>query len=168
MLDPVQFAFDVTPDRSAASIGVAGRVPTGWPTLRWLSTGRGRAGWRPRMAELIGRHDCGPAVCDGAGPAAALLAAMARNGVEVKVISASEYSQACGGFYDAVEDATVRHLGDRDLENAVKGAVKRPLGDAWAWSRKTSAVDISPLVATTIALAAHAVGGIRSRQAIFI
>jgi hypothetical protein len=33
----------------------------------------------------------------------------------------------------------------------VTGAKKRPLGDAWAWSRKSSAVDISPLVACTLA-----------------
>jgi hypothetical protein len=34
----------------------------------------------------------------------------------------------------------------------VKGAAKRPLGDAWAWSRKSSGVDISPLVAITLAV----------------
>lgn len=34
---------------------------------------------------------------------------------------------------------------------ALDGAVKRPLGEAWVWSRKSSAVDISPLVACTIA-----------------
>ena len=34
----------------------------------------------------------------------------------------------------------------------MKGATKRPLGDAWAWSRKNSTVDISPLVAATLAL----------------
>jgi hypothetical protein len=34
---------------------------------------------------------------------------------------------------------------------AVRGAVTRPLGDSWVWSRKSSAVDISPLVAVTLA-----------------
>jgi hypothetical protein len=35
--------------------------------------------------------------------------------------------------------------------NALRGAVQRPLGDAWGWSRKNSTVDITPLVAGTIA-----------------
>jgi hypothetical protein len=33
----------------------------------------------------------------------------------------------------------------------MRGGAKRPLGDAWAWSRK-AAVDISSLVAVTLAL----------------
>jgi hypothetical protein len=33
------------------------------------------------------------------------------------------------------------------------------LGDAWAWSRKSSAVDISPLVACTLALFGLVAGG---------
>jgi hypothetical protein len=35
---------------------------------------------------------------------------------------------------------------------AVRGAAKRPLSDSWAWSRKSSASDIVPLVACTNAL----------------
>jgi hypothetical protein len=34
----------------------------------------------------------------------------------------------------------------------LKGATQRPLGDRWAWSRKNSSIDISPLVAVTLAL----------------
>ena len=39
-----------------------------------------------------------------------------------------------------------------ELLAALKGAVQRPLGDAWAWSRKSSSIDICPLVAATLAL----------------
>ena len=34
---------------------------------------------------------------------------------------------------------------------AIRGASKRSLGDAWAWDRKNSDVDITPLVACTLA-----------------
>jgi hypothetical protein len=34
---------------------------------------------------------------------------------------------------------------------ALAGAQKRPLGDAWAWARRGAGVDISPLVAATLA-----------------
>ena len=49
-------------------------------------------------------------------------------------------------------EKALRHLGGLELRQAVKGATKRPLGDAWAWSRRKSTVDISPLVAATLAL----------------
>jgi hypothetical protein len=67
-------------------------------------------------------------------------------------VSAQEHAKACGTFFDACEQQTLRHLGSSELTAAVKGAAKRPLGDAWAWSRKASSVDISPLVAVTLAL----------------
>jgi hypothetical protein len=60
---------------------------------------------------------------------------------------------ACGGFVDAVLGGTVRHRGNPLLLSAVVSARKRTVGqDLWAWSRKSSAADISPLVAATLAL----------------
>jgi hypothetical protein len=38
-----------------------------------------------------------------------------------------------------------------ELDSAVAGAVRRNVGDAWAWGRRTSDIDISPLVAVTLA-----------------
>jgi hypothetical protein len=37
------------------------------------------------------------------------------------------------------------------LNDALAGARRRRLGDAWAWDRRDSTVDISPLVAATLA-----------------
>ena len=63
-------------------------------------------------------------------------------------------------FYDGVEAGTLNHLNVPALNAAVAGAVKRPLGERWAWSRKDSSVDITPLVASTLAL----YGFLRKRQ----
>jgi hypothetical protein len=94
--------------------------------------------------------------CDETVPAAALLPQFAgddeHDPVEVERLNASEYAQACGALVDLVGDDRLRHLDQPELNAAVKGAAKRPLGDAWAWSRKSSNVDISPLVAVTLAL----------------
>ncbi len=95
-------------------------------------------------------------VCDGYGPAASLVAELAEAGVLVRTINAQEHSQACGVLLDLVEEQEVRHLGSLELLQAVRGARTRPLGDSWAWSRKSSSVDISPLVAATLALASAA------------
>jgi hypothetical protein len=59
---------------------------------------------------------------------------------------------ACGRIFDAVTNRQVRHSSQPDLDAAVAGAAVRKLGDAWAWSRSSSTVDISPLVAVTLAL----------------
>jgi hypothetical protein len=67
-------------------------------------------------------------------------------------LSASDQAEACGAFVDAVEQRTIRHLGTTELVTAIRGAAQRPLGDAWAWSRKNSGVDITPLVTCTMAL----------------
>jgi hypothetical protein len=72
-------------------------------------------------------------------------------GVKVETFNASEHTQSCGRLVDMVEEGTLRHLGSAELRDAVLGARKRDLVDAWAWSRKNSRVDISPLVAATLA-----------------
>jgi hypothetical protein len=54
-------------------------------------------------------------------------------------------------LYDGVEQDGIRHLDTPELNAAVRGAATRPLGDSWAWSRKNSTVDITPLVACTLA-----------------
>ena len=56
-------------------------------------------------------------------------------------------------FYDSVIDSQdLRHLGTDELASALNGAKRRNLGDAWGWDRKNSAIDISPLVSSTLAL----------------
>jgi hypothetical protein len=76
----------------------------------------------------------------------------ARKLKRIYAINMRDAGQACGLLYDAVAQGRLRHLGTPELAAALDGAVKRPLGDAWAWSRKSSSVDISPLVAATLAL----------------
>ena len=48
------------------------------------------------------------------------------------------------------------HIGQDPLDDACAAATRRPIGDAWAWGRKASGSDISPMVAVTIAHAGAA------------
>jgi len=91
-------------------------------------------------------------VCDDSGPAKSIVPAIEALGIAVTTISAAEHAQACGMLVDMVNAKTMRHVGSLDLWNAIRGASTRPLGDRWAWSRKSSSVDIAPLVASTLAL----------------
>jgi hypothetical protein len=155
--DPVSFAFDVTPDRSRSAIAAAGIRPDALRHIEIIDH-RSGTGWvAERIAELVADHDPSGVWCDPSGPAGSLLPELAKLGVEVQTVSSKEHAQACGIFYDlAVEPAPdigrLRHLGTPEMVAALDGATKRPLGDAWAWSRRSSAVDIAPLVAATLAL----------------
>lgn len=153
MVDPVVFAFDVSPDRRKAAIVAAGARPDGLRHVEVIDHRHGTGWLVERLVELVDRHSPAAVACDGLGPAASLAGELERAGVRgVVLLSTDEYAKACGGLFDMVEQRTLRHLGTSELRDAVKGAARRPLGERWAWSRKTSTVDITPLVAATVAL----------------
>jgi hypothetical protein len=154
VLDPVAFAVDVTPDRSSASIAVAGRRKDGRRHIEVLENHKGTGWATDRLAELAQKWD-GLVVLDASGPAGSLIPGLREAGIEPQVTSAREMGQACGLFYDLVHDTQVVHLDQGPLNVAVSAARKRALGDAWAWHRKDATVDISPLVAVTLALFGH-------------
>ena len=155
MVDPVCFAFDVLPDRSAASIVAAGKRPDGLLHVEVIERHAG-AGWvAGRLEELAAAHKPSAVLYVAKSPAAALTESIAKVGVETTEVTAEEFVKACGAFADMVTDARLRHLGTAELLAAIRGAVTRPLVDAWAWSRTRSKVDVTPLVGATIA-AQHA------------
>lgn len=149
----VCFALDVTPDRAWASVAAVGGRDDDLLHVELVERRRGTS-WVPqRVVELMTKHEnVGSVVIDGRGPAASLIDEIQGLGVEVLTASAADQAAACGMFYDRVVEQGLRHRGQPELESAVRGGTSRPLGDAWAWSRKTSAADISPLVAATLAL----------------
>ncbi len=152
-LDPVTLAFDVSPDRAHTAIAASWQGEDGLPRVDVIERRDGTAGVPERLAELVTRHSAQGVISDPAGPAASLLPELERLGVEVTLVTATQHAQAAGLFFDAVEQRTLRYRRTKALDVAVENAVKRPLGDAgWAWSRKSSRVDISPLVSVTLAL----------------
>jgi hypothetical protein len=151
MGDPVVFAFDVSPDRRA-SIAAAGSREDGLYHVEVVRNQAGTAWVIPALLELRERWEPAAIVCDGYG-AESLLAQAEEAGLDVTPTSAAQLVMACGRFLDETREQGFRHLGSGELGEAVKAARTRPLGDAgWAWSRRGSLVDISPLVAATLAL----------------
>lgn len=152
IVGPVSFAFDVSPDRSTAAICAAGLRADGTFHVEVVDHRSGTGWLAQRMVELAGRHGTSAVVFDSASPAGSLVPALEAAGVTVTKLGPKEHGQACGLFYDTAVEGRLHHLGTPELVAALDGAVKRPLGDAWAWSRRSSAVDISPLVGVTLAL----------------
>jgi hypothetical protein len=156
-VDPVCFAFDISPDRAYASIGVAGFREDGLRHVEVVDRRQGTGWLVPRLVELWGKHSPAAIACDSSGPAASLIPDLEREGIEVLVVKMNDYVRGCGIIFDLVEEGSLRHLGTPEMRSALRGAAKRPLGDAWAWSRKNSGVDITPIVSITLALFANAV-----------
>lgn len=151
LADPVRIAFDVRPDRSWSSISAAGRNEAGEQHVELVDRRQGTA-WLPgRLAELQQHHQCGPVLLAARSSAFASAPALDKLGVQYEIVDGPEFGQACGTFLDAVRDGVLRHTGQGELQAAALGAKQRPSGDSLIWSRRTSAVDISPLVAATIA-----------------
>jgi hypothetical protein len=155
-LDPVMFAFDVSPGRDRATITASGRRMDGLLHLEVVDRRNGTGWVVDRIVELVKKHEPAAVVCDSVGPAASLVRQLGEAGVEVTEFDSTEHARACAFLVDTVDQKGLRHLGSLELRDAIKGAKTRPMGDRWAWARKTSSVDISPLVAGTLSVWAAA------------
>jgi hypothetical protein len=153
--EPIVLAWDVSPDRHGA-IAAAGRNARGLGHLEIVDARQGTAWLADRLVELVREHEPLAILCDERGPGAHLIAQVEELlfeiGYELTVVKANENAQACAAFIDAVNEETFRHLGDDRLTNAIRGASTRPLGDSFSWARRSSAVNIAPLFAGTLAL----------------
>lgn len=154
-LDPVSFGVDVSPD-GASSIAVAGARADGLTHLELVEARPGTA-WLPRrLGELYQRWSPSCVVLDAASPAGALLPDLERVGVPVTRVAGREMAQAAVAFSQLVAEGRVRHV-DQPAVNAAVAAVKRRVvGDLWAFGRRGSFVDISPVVACALASWGHA------------
>lgn len=152
--DPVCLSFDVTPEHDRASIVACG--PAGDGAAVELIANEPGTGWVvDRLAGIIARHAPAAVVADMNGPAGALSADLAKAGIEVQAVSPKEHGQACGLLQDSLDQGLLVHRNEPQLNAAIVGAGRRQAGDTWTWSRRSSAVDISPLVAATLAHWAH-------------
>ena len=91
-----------------------------------------------------------PVVVDARGPAAAMVPHLRAAGVLVETLDTAQVLDAHANMFQLVQDGKFSHAKYPELEAAVAGATTRPVGDRWAWGRRKSAADISPLEAVTL------------------
>jgi hypothetical protein len=148
------FALDATPDLSAASIAVADssyRVE--------VVDHRDGVGWLADRAVELSEAWAAPFIVEVSGPAGMLAEQLVQRGVDVRKIRGPEVAHASAEVYTRVLDGQLEvrntvcpHCGLVAVSEAVRGAMRQPQGDGWRWSRKKSSVDISPLVAASLAV----------------
>lgn len=141
------FAVDVSPEQASASIGVAWRRPDGLPQVQLVERGDG-VGWLPgRVSELRAKWG-GTWLLDPRGAAGSQAADWP--GLEIK---SGDARRSCAELEAAVREGAIGHYAQPELRTALEGAVKRPSQEGgWYWARNSTVVDISPLVAVTLAL----------------
>jgi hypothetical protein len=146
--DPI-LAIDISWDRQRASIVAAsGEGP--YIPVEVIESKEGVDWLTDRIIEVAERWRC-PVVVDTAGPAAAMHLILESRGIEVIPFAAKDVAMAAGSFYDNVRNQRICHRGDWRLNDAVRGATKRPIGERWGFNRKGN-VDISPLVSASFAV----------------
>lgn len=151
-LDPVVFAVDVGPDAASSAISVCGMNAAGLHHVETVATGSGMSWVEPRLVELAEKWSPAGVVIDAKSAGASLIDRLTAAGHNVVVTNADQLANACALFQTAVIDATLRHRDESSLNLALANAKRRPLGERWAWTRKGSSHDITPLVAATLAL----------------
>jgi hypothetical protein len=148
-LQPGALAVAVSFELTHGAIGAAGFVDD-VAYVKPLRYDRGTA-WLVAAAKAEQDRYGVDVVLDGKGPAAVLIPELEEAGVRLKVTDGAETLDACAGLFDLVQDVKVRHESFPELDGAVFAAVKRPVGDRWAWGRRVSSADISVLESVTLA-----------------
>lgn len=156
-IENLTLAIDVAPDRSRATVALAGKRADG----RWhveVDDERRNTDWVASWVQARAAKNRLHAVVldEMSGLVEERRGRHYLVGTDVVVtLAASEgrdMAIACAKFFDSVMDESVRHTDQPQLNLALSVARKRPLGAGWAWNRKDAVSDITPLVASTLAL----------------
>lgn len=159
-------AIDTDPKPTYACIAAAGLNADGLNHVE--VTGYETLDYRPGVKWVVGRA---LEICRGMRPKAVVIdktshassfideltEPLEKLGIVLLHPNSNEFAQACGDFYTAIiprkgNAPTLVHIDQAPLTSAVAGADTRDLTGMWAWGRRASAVDISPLVASTLAM----------------
>lgn len=146
------WAVAVSPDRKWSTLAVAGRTAGGLVHVETLHREQGTDWVLARMLELYAIKRL-PVRIHKSGPEASFIAPLRERGVEVIEVSSAECAQATGQFIDLANGSQLAHLGQATLDRAVAGAVLRVgMDGAAVWSQRNSSVEITPLMAATVAM----------------
>lgn len=151
IVGPVCFAFDVAPDRQS-SVAIAGLRDDGLVHVEIAEHRLTTTELVDRLVRLASEHDPWKIVADPYGVAGNVIAQLEAADVTVHRVTGGEHAEAVGLLMEEVTEETLRHLGSAELLNAVRGAKLRAMGDAYLWSRRHATIDLSPLVAASLAV----------------
>lgn len=168
VIDPIALGVEVAPDRSSAAISAVGRRQDGLLHFEVIKSAPGVSWVVDDTVTLNDRWKPCAIVIDDRSETASLLPEfktkrllvrdrdpekVAKPGEIIVTTWSSDLARASGAFYDAVTDTkSARHLNQEVLNESIRGAAWRQLGDAKAWSRKEATTNQCPLISVTLGL----------------
>lgn len=157
----IALCVDVSWDRSTSHIGLASMREDGNVHVEVVASRTGTewvGQWLTDDLERSAAVLSAPVTVQAKGaPASSLIMPLREAGVQVVEWGGSELGAGTGAFYDKVRAAVgegaaetgIRHRSQPILNIAAANASTKPVGDAWWWDRRKSAVDVAPLIAVT-------------------
>ncbi|WP_058234126.1 hypothetical protein [Devriesea agamarum] len=146
---PLVYAVDVSKDRTASWVAVAGYREDKKIHVEVI-TKRIGTHW---IAEYLGTlKDPGPIVVQGRGaPASSLITWLEKEGFDIRTCEGTELTNSLSQLDDAMAAGEVSFRPQPALLSAMKHTQRRKLGEVALLDRQNSSVDAAPLCAVTLA-----------------
>ena len=148
------WAVDTSADRKYTSIAGAVMCEDGVPLVALVREPRLGMMWLPEeMANLAREASQFEVMVRERGcPAMEFRQPLEDYGLQVRPVQGSWLGVATGQLKDAIVEGRVRFADQAPVAEAIAGGITRKFGDTDAWNLSGSPVDISPLIACTLAL----------------
>lgn len=147
----VAFGAAVSIDREHSAIVAAGLVD-GVPVVELVDYREGADWVGPRLAELNGSHSNAGLVVDAHGPSTTVVDWLTINKIEPLPCGTRDVTAATADFLDRVKQGRIQIRTHTRFTAAAEFATTRPVGEAFAWSRRKSSGCIAALEAATLAV----------------
>jgi hypothetical protein len=140
---------DVSPDLEWTTIGLGTRTPVG----RTLVLVDHMDGTDDAVRKVIGlTEDLAEVVEVALTPTAQIFRArLTKAGIEHTLLTNTDLGKACAAFQESIRTKAVTHVGQMVLDDNVRHATTRYVGDTQHWDRRDHKVDTTPIVAASVA-----------------
>jgi hypothetical protein len=148
--------IDVSPNLEWATIALGSAAPDG--RVLGLVHHKPGTGWTAEKAvEIAGRLELvgakGSVNEVALTPNAQIFsAALTRAGMQVHLLTNTEIGRGCTALQEWVRQGTVAHVKQPELDAAVRNSRTRYVGDTQHWDQRDRAIDMTPLVAYSVAV----------------
>lgn len=147
------WGIDMSVDRSTVYVAAAVYTNSGVPFITVREARAGSLWVVPYMTDLMATSGMRDVVIQARGnPAMEFIEPLREAGMDVHALEGSWFGIATGKLRDRVRSHDLVVIDQPAVNLAVSGGLTKRFGETDAWNRTGSAVDISPLVAMTLAL----------------
>jgi hypothetical protein len=153
----VVLAYDVNYNPDGATVAAAFPTERGWHVdIVAYEPGESVLWILPELKRLAGSMKVQAVATAGGGPARSIHPEVEgwcdSRLIPFRSMSVQDMGAAAGLFYDGLRTRTLTHGQSEQLDVAVSRARSKNSGDLWRFDKKLTRVDVSPLVASSVAL----------------